>query len=458
MLRDSGPAYYTMDGAYYRGYPNAMIWTDAQESVSSGSWRSIPPQGHDGLLPSGSSYQMYSEIQAYASAPLSSFAQMMKEEDERFYATFPDARPHASTRKWIPSTTACEYSQTYPYSADEGASESLSSRVHDPCGVATRYDSRISCVSVSVQDSVDAGVSGYQDVQMADAYDPQIPDVNHRRHPSCDRTPSLALLRTSQSSSASSPMIFTPHRLDPGLARDTSQSPCPDDISHTSRARNILATTNLSHELLSYNENRLVCELDDSKSDYTPSAESIYAPGIPRIPSLSTADTGPNSPSKSDDNPEGNDTCFTSFNGTWPRLHVRTHANCSSLPPDDKDLSTSQESSFRVDEKLDAAASKRQPAVTLAKAIKQPVKALPAHKRAVGKKPSLACLFCRGRKIACGPPLPGSTDKTCNQCQRRSLKCEFPRESRRGMRKKKAESTESTAASSSPAEEPHVKA
>ncbi|TFK74277.1 hypothetical protein BDN72DRAFT_833609 [Pluteus cervinus] len=59
-------------------------------------------------------------------------------------------------------------------------------------------------------------------------------------------------------------------------------------------------------------------------------------------------------------------------------------------------------------------------------------------RRAQEKKPPLACLFCRGRKIACGPPIPGSKDKTCNQCQRRSLKCEYPSESRRGMRKKKA--------------------
>jgi hypothetical protein len=29
------------------------------------------------------------------------------------------------------------------------------------------------------------------------------------------------------------------------------------------------------------------------------------------------------------------------------------------------------------------------------------------------RKPPLACLFCRGRKIACGPPPPESTDKTC---------------------------------------------
>jgi len=51
-------------------------------------------------------------------------------------------------------------------------------------------------------------------------------------------------------------------------------------------------------------------------------------------------------------------------------------------------------------------------------------------------RPALACLFCRGRKIACGPPLPGSTDKSCNQCARRHLKCEYPTESRRGMRRR----------------------
>ncbi|KIJ18510.1 hypothetical protein PAXINDRAFT_8757 [Paxillus involutus ATCC 200175] len=34
-------------------------------------------------------------------------------------------------------------------------------------------------------------------------------------------------------------------------------------------------------------------------------------------------------------------------------------------------------------------------------------------RRSLDKKPALACLFCRGRKIACGPPLPGSKDKTC---------------------------------------------
>jgi hypothetical protein len=37
----------------------------------------------------------------------------------------------------------------------------------------------------------------------------------------------------------------------------------------------------------------------------------------------------------------------------------------------------------------------------------------PPPKNTPEKKPPLACLFCRGRKIACGAPVPGSTKKTC---------------------------------------------
>ncbi|KAJ1304865.1 hypothetical protein OPQ81_005999 [Rhizoctonia solani] len=51
------------------------------------------------------------------------------------------------------------------------------------------------------------------------------------------------------------------------------------------------------------------------------------------------------------------------------------------------------------------------------------------------KKPALACLFCRKRKIACGPPPPDNPDRTCNQCLRRKQHCEYPTESRRGIRK-----------------------
>ncbi|KAG6856068.1 hypothetical protein H0H87_007724 [Tephrocybe sp. NHM501043] len=71
-------------------------------------------------------------------------------------------------------------------------------------------------------------------------------------------------------------------------------------------------------------------------------------------------------------------------------------------------------------------------------------------------KPILACFFCRGRKIACGPPPNGSQDPTCNQCSRRGLTCNYPTENRRGQRKKKntdatnARSRAASCSSSSP--------
>lgn len=82
------------------------------------------------------------------------------------------------------------------------------------------------------------------------------------------------------------------------------------------------------------------------------------------------------------------------------------------------------------------------------------------HKRSTSRQQEkkalgLACYFCRHRKIACGAPEPDNPDRTCkyvyasfrvpvnsqlfvySQCLRRSLKCEYPLESRRGMRRRK---------------------
>lgn len=47
------------------------------------------------------------------------------------------------------------------------------------------------------------------------------------------------------------------------------------------------------------------------------------------------------------------------------------------------------------------------------------------------RKPAMACLFCRMRKIACAPPVPPET--RCNQCARREINCEYPKESKRGQ-------------------------
>lgn len=80
---------------------------------------------------------------------------------------------------------------------------------------------------------------------------------------------------------------------------------------------------------------------------------------------------------------------------------------------------------------------------------------------------SLACYFCRKRKIACRQPPPGSLDRTCksvsllfsspfhssfffrrsdsftsffSQCKIRGMECQYPTESRRGARRGSASS------------------
>ncbi|KAI0685135.1 hypothetical protein BC835DRAFT_1290958 [Cytidiella melzeri] len=47
------------------------------------------------------------------------------------------------------------------------------------------------------------------------------------------------------------------------------------------------------------------------------------------------------------------------------------------------------------------------------------------------KKPIMACLFCRQRKIACGHHLRLMRNRRCNQCRGRDLDCMFPKECRR---------------------------
>ncbi|OBZ71061.1 hypothetical protein A0H81_09404 [Grifola frondosa] len=68
------------------------------------------------------------------------------------------------------------------------------------------------------------------------------------------------------------------------------------------------------------------------------------------------------------------------------------------------------------------------------------------------KKPlTLACFFCRKRKIACQSPPPGSIDRTCNQCARRNLKCEYPVVSRRGIRPRNYDANDEAGLHSTPA-------
>ncbi|KAJ7171272.1 hypothetical protein C8R46DRAFT_1032912 [Mycena filopes] len=50
------------------------------------------------------------------------------------------------------------------------------------------------------------------------------------------------------------------------------------------------------------------------------------------------------------------------------------------------------------------------------------------------KKQTLACFFCRSRKIACAPrALDETEDRACEQCERRGFDCVYPKESKRGQ-------------------------
>ena len=60
--------------------------------------------------------------------------------------------------------------------------------------------------------------------------------------------------------------------------------------------------------------------------------------------------------------------------------------------------------------------AKRRSAASSTAVATRPTPTVPGKRQQQSdRKPTLACLFCRGRKIACGQPLPGSVDKTCKQ-------------------------------------------
>ncbi|EMD31733.1 hypothetical protein CERSUDRAFT_119594 [Gelatoporia subvermispora B] len=64
----------------------------------------------------------------------------------------------------------------------------------------------------------------------------------------------------------------------------------------------------------------------------------------------------------------------------------------------------------------------------------------PRHSVSIEDQPkrplTVACHFCRRRKITCVSPPPGSKERTCGQCAKRGQECTYPTKSRRGIRQK----------------------
>ncbi|KAJ7900744.1 hypothetical protein B0H14DRAFT_3423354 [Mycena olivaceomarginata] len=54
------------------------------------------------------------------------------------------------------------------------------------------------------------------------------------------------------------------------------------------------------------------------------------------------------------------------------------------------------------------------------------------------RKQTVACFFCRSRKIACTPrPVDETDDEPCWQCKKRGFDCRYPKEIKRGQHNKK---------------------
>jgi len=123
------------------------------------------------------------------------------------------------------------------------------------------------------------------------------------------------------------------------------------------------------------------------------------------------------------------------YSPSAPTIHTPVSSSFSS-----SDIGTPTSSIHLVDSGATSSSQAQAPApVSLAPNPKagQGVLKLPSTKRSARRKPAIACLFCRERKIACGAPPVGSADPTCNQCARRSRKCEYPTMSRRGLHKRR---------------------
>ncbi|KAJ4490918.1 hypothetical protein J3R30DRAFT_3694810 [Lentinula aciculospora] len=157
-----------------------------------------------------------------------------------------------------------------------------------------------------------------------------------------------------------------------------------------------------------------------------------------------STDTEVSSPERSSSEVEDSIKLHTSSSptGTWPSVRVRSIMSESESPSDlDMDQPGEPLTSAIIPLPMSspcASELKTRPESQEPTGLMR-LSPLPMNRRPVEKKKAqtLACNFCRVRKIACGPPLAGTVEKTCNQCQRRSRECIFPTESRRGVRKKK---------------------
>ncbi|KAJ3844004.1 hypothetical protein F5878DRAFT_603126 [Lentinula raphanica] len=353
------------------------------------------------LLMAGSELSQYYSETLEPSSNVSLLAQTDQEQDDIFYATFPQAR----TLHWSPHVFQDSgYSQYFGDAAFSLGHHRSRSHKDPDYSAPTRSDDMD--VHITTVPATEHSSSAHNELIMADdscgglqsdTQTPRVPSRTASLSPECDGSREVS----------SSPKL---EPFDIPLPR----SPLQFELEPEAESGNQSKAFNNTHEALM----------------------NFLSPPSAKVEAASPGQTAPDV----EDTLKIDTT--SSPTGTWPSVRVRSMQPISEselsmdvdVRRDVSEPSTSSTISRRVPETITRSPENQSEPPGLMRLSPLPINRRPAEKK---KAQTLACNFCRVRKIACGPPLAGTVEKTCNQCQRRSRECVFPTESRRGVRKKK---------------------
>ncbi|SJL05535.1 uncharacterized protein ARMOST_08903 [Armillaria ostoyae] len=380
------------------------------------------------------------------SASLSSFAQTQKEDDERFYATFPEARRAAFQNQWAMTPMHEEHGYFhgligFTYRSQAGIKYMSS----DPCSSAQLWSPGVE-LEVAADDP-DQRPSHNTAARLRLNYDYSLDPNGEASAP--------------PESLASSPPEGPPQSPDYGSCySEQARSDCsPTQSSPDNRNFYVSPVTVFAHP-----DRQMFLEAQGSPSG----SHHCQPKEEPIMDYLASPSPTPN-PHLVVASPDDSDPAAELAHISYPLPHSSPQADSEhaslpslpsrSLPPNSQVIQIpSRKTPRRHTTSDDHTSGPSRGPFYYKIPLRQPrhsptpppfTRRPPAQSIARNngdRKPPLACFFCRGRKIACGAPEPDNPDRTCNQCHRRSLKCEYPKESRRGMRKKKADGTGDTEA------------
>ncbi|KAF8238547.1 hypothetical protein L208DRAFT_269084 [Tricholoma matsutake] len=335
--------------------------------------------------------------------PLSLFAQTMLEEDEKFYATFPEARRAAIEQRWRyqkalfsqyfeglgfqycpePNTyTAAEHYENIPHSSDAYAACAA-----DLCFPASYLEATF---------PRDTGY-GYSASMASGAF-----PLESVQHEWTDQRSDWETMHPKQHYTAA-PTAWTPLLMLPVSTQEFNYPSQQHLIDLSSNS--LLCDDTLSPTLQPFD---LITQTPNWQTDAPIVNDQLHAlvPRYPCVPDARSLDASVVAPANRSRLTQ--DLQKARHSKSHPYIGItatpRPSRMCLSAPP-----------------------TKRR--------AKKPTPPKPAQ-----PKPPLACLFCRTRKIACGAPLAGSEKKTCSQCEKRGLHCSFPLESYRGVRNRQPRS------------------